>query len=109
MVTVVGMESLVVCKTSLNSDHAVLSGYGNAPTMTNTVFSLVPLCIEGVVTPSTLTSWSDPSSTSWSHPSAPQAVKTTLCMHHQYSGSVLLLTAKRVSVRVLPTPAAACC
>merc|ERR1719460_1248969 len=92
------MESLMVCKTHLNSGLDVLSGSGKEPSFSNLISKSRPLCMRRVASP--------PSSISWSHPSIPGHV--SICsVHHQYSGSVSPFHANTAAVPDLAMAAAA--
>merc|ERR1719498_1100857 len=92
------MESLMVCKTHLNSGFVVLFGSGRLPSLANFSSNSRPLWISRVASP--------PSSTSWSQPS--QSGTVSICsVHHQYSGSVSPFQANTVDVPALAIAAAA--
>merc|ERR1719155_216447 len=92
------MESLMVCKTHLNSGLVVLLGSGREPSFANFSSNSRPLWMRRVASP--------PSSTSWSQPS--QSGTVSICsVHHQYSGRVSPFQANTVDVPALAMPAAA--
>merc|ERR1719217_1582955 len=92
------MESLISCKTHLNSAFVVLAGSGNFFVLAYSVSYSLPLWINMVASP--------PSSTIRSGPSVSGQV--SICsVHHQYSGRVSPFQAKQAQVPALAHAAAA--
>merc|ERR1719390_346490 len=92
------IESLIVCKTHLNSGFVVLLGSGREPSLANFSSNSLPLWMSMVASP--------PSSMIWSGPSAPGQV--SICsVHHQYSARVSPFHANTEEVPALAMAAAA--
>merc|ERR1719321_806894 len=92
------MESLMSCKTHLNSALVVLAGSGSCFVLAYVASYSLPLWINMMASP--------PSSTMRSGPSV--SAQVSICsVHHQYSGSVSPFHAKTAAVPALAHAAAA--